>query len=239
MRRILLVGLLLLALALGVGGGYYAGDYLDKPGPVASGTAGPLGTVSPSLTPTPTPTEPTLPVKTPIPVNVDPLQPGLEYNERTFSVTTKDGQTVRLSVEIPQDWRLTRDPKHRDWVKYVTKPEQRSVRVQADEPAEGTPKDEMDQLVVDLKKSQAPENDVRILDQRTDVITGDDGEPRSVATLVYTYIPGQTLWYVIVRWIAINGEHTNVEMSVTGFAEDADALKEMLEKASTSVSEAG
>src|SRR5690349_16923932 len=51
-RRVLAVGLLLLALALGVGGGYYAGDYLDNPEPTASGTAGPLGAVSPSPTPT-------------------------------------------------------------------------------------------------------------------------------------------------------------------------------------------
>lgn len=239
-RRVLLVGLLLLALAVGVGGGYYAGDYLDAPEPITSGTAGPLGAVSPSPTPTPTPTEPPLPVKTPIPIDVDPLQPGLDYTERSFSVTAKDGQTVRLDVEIPQEWRLTkRDPKHPDWVKYGTKPDQRSVRVQADEPAEGTPADEMAQLIVDLKKSQPLENDLRIVDHRSDTITGDDGAPRSVATLIYTYIPGKTRWYVIVRWIAINGENTNVEMSVTGFTEDADALKEIVDKASTSVSEPG
>lgn len=239
-RRVLLVGLLLLALALGVGGGYYAGDYLDSPEPTASGTAGPLGAVSPSPTPAPTPTEPPLPVKTPIPITVDPLQPGLDYSERSFSVTAKDGQTVRLDVEIPQEWRLTkRDPKHPDWVKYATEPDQRSVRVQADEPAEGTPADELAQLIVDLKKSQPLENDLRIVDHRSETITGDDGAPRSVATLIYTYIPGKTRWYVIVRWIAINGQNTNVEMSVTGFTEDADALKEIVDKASTSVSEPG
>jgi hypothetical protein len=227
---------LLLALALGAGGGYYAGDYLDTPEPTASGTAAPLGSISPSPTPSPTPT---LPVKTPVPNDEEPLATGLDYTERTFSVTAQDGQSVRLSLEIPQGWRLTRDPKHTDQVRYVEKVEQRGVRVQADEPAEGTPAAEMNQLVVDLKKSQAPENDVRILDQTTDVVTGDDGEPRSVATLWYTYIPGETLWYVMVRWIAINGADTSVEMSVTGLPQDADALREILEKATTSVSEVG
>jgi hypothetical protein len=236
-RRVLLAGLLLLALALGAGGGYYAGDYLDAPEPTASGTAAPLGDISPS--PTPSPTEPSLPVKTPMPNNEEPLETGLNYDERTFSVTAKDGQSVRLSLEIPQGWRLTRDPKHTDQVRYVEKVEQRGVRVQADEPAEETPEAEMSQLIVDLKKSQAPENDVRILDHTTEVVTGDDGEPRSVATLVYTYIPGKTLWYVIVRWIAVNGADTNVEMSVTGLPQDADALHEILEKATTSVSEVG
>jgi len=233
-RRVLLAGLLLLALALGVGGGYYAGDRLDTPRPTASGTAGPLGSISPSPTPSPT-----LPVKTPIPNDEQPLETGLDYSERTFSVTAQDGQSVRLALEIPQGWRLTRDPKHTDQVRYVEKVEQRGVRVQADEPAEGTPAAELNQLVVDLKKSQPPENDVRILDHTTDVITGDDGEARSVATLVYTYIPGETLWYVIVRWIAINGTGTSVEMSVTGLPQDADALHEILEKATASVSEVG
>ncbi|TCC43036.1 hypothetical protein [Kribbella sindirgiensis] len=237
MRRVLLAGLLLLALALGAGSGYYAGDYLDTPEPTASGTAGPLGEISPS--PTPSPTEPSTPVKTPIPNNEEPLEPGLDYTERSFSVQTKDGQTVRLSLEVPQGWRLTRDTKRPDQVRYVEKVEQRGVRVQADQPAEGTPADEMAQLIVDLKKSQAPENDVRVLDHTSEVITGDDGESRTVSTLVYTYIPGETLWYVIVRWIAINGENTNIEMSVTGLPQDADALKEILDKASTSVNETG
>src|SRR4051794_39369281 len=95
-RRVLLAGLLLLALALGAGSGYYAGDYFDTPEPTASGTAGPLGDVSPS--PTPTPTEPSLPVKTPIPSTVEPLQTGLDYTDHTFTVTPKDAEPVQLSI---------------------------------------------------------------------------------------------------------------------------------------------
>jgi hypothetical protein len=233
-KRIVSAGLLLLALALGVGGGYVAGGYLDRPTP--SGTAVPLGEVSPSPTPSPTPS---VPVKTPIPDDEPPLETGLDYAQRMFSVTAQDGQSVRLSLEIPQGWRQTRDPKRPDQVKYVQKVEQRGVRIQAVRPAEKPPAAELDQLVIDLKKSQPPENDLRILERTTDVVTGDDGEPRSVATLVYSYIPGKTLWYVIVRWVAIGGQGTGVEMSVTGLPQDAPALQEILEKATTSVSEAG
>jgi hypothetical protein len=236
-RRVLLAGLLLLALALGAGGGYYAGDYLDSPEPTASGTAGPLGDISPSPTPTPTPT---IPVKTPIPSTVDPLETGLDYTNHTFTVTPKDAEPVQLSIETPQGWKIaTRDPKRPGEVKYLDKLRERGVRVEAVAPAAETPADEMAQLIVDLKKSQAPENDVRITSRTTDVVTGDDGESRSVATLIYTFVPGETLRYVIVRWIAINGELTNVEMSITGLPQDAQALDEVLQRATASVSEVG
>jgi hypothetical protein len=237
-RRVLLAGLLLLALALGAGSGYYAGDYFDTPEPTSSGTAGPLGDISPS--PTPTPSEPSLPVKTPIPSTVEPLETGLNYTNHTFTVTPKDAEPVQLSIETPQGWKIaTRDPKRPGEVKYLDKLRERGVRVEAVAPAEETPADEMAQLIVDLKRSQAPENDVRITSQTTDVITGDDGESRSVATLIYTFIPGETLRYVIVRWIAINGELTNVEMSITGLPQDAQALDEVLQRATASVSEVG
>jgi hypothetical protein len=236
-RRVLLAGLLLLALALGVGGGYYTGDRFDTPEPTASGTAGPLGTVSES--PSPTPTEPPLPVKTPIPNNLTPLQPGLDYTRHTFTVTPKDEPSVQLAIDTPQGWHLTKDPKRPQEVKYLDDLKERGVRIEAVEPVDTTPAAAMAQLIVDLKKSQAPENDVQILSHTTDTINGDDGDPRPVATLIYTYIPGETVRYVIVRWIAIDGQLTNVEMSVTGVPEDTDALNEVLEHATTSVHELG
>jgi hypothetical protein len=236
-RRVLLAGLLLLALALGVGGGYYTGDRVDTPEPTASGTAGPLGTVSES--PSPTPTEPPLPVKTPIPNNLDPLEPGLEYIRHTFTVTPQDEPSVQLSVETPQGWKITRDPKRPQEVKYLDDRRERGVRIEAVEPVDTTPAAAMAQLIVDLKKSQAPENDVQIVSQTNDTITGADGDSRPVATLIYTFIPGETLRYVIVRWIAIDGELTNVEMSITGIPEDAAALDEVLQHASASVHEVG
>lgn len=240
MRRVLLAGLLLLALALGVGGGYYAGDRWDTPDPTASGTAGPLGAVSPSPTPTPTPTEPPLPVKTPVPTNLDPLQTGLNYTTRTFTVDPEGDQPVQLSVDIPQGWKLTKDGKHPDEVKFLDKLRERAVRVQAVAQAnQKTPADAIAQLMINLKTSQPPQNDVQILSHTTGPITGNDGATREVGTLTYTYIPGDTLRYVIVRFVATNGQLGNISMSITGIPADAPALEEMLAKASRSVGETG
>lgn len=240
MRRVLLVGLLLLALALGVGGGYYAGDYLDDPDPTTAGTAGPLGEVSPSPTPSTTPTEPPLPVKTALPSNLNPLQPGMDYTGRQFTVHPEGDQPVQLSIQIPAGWKLTRDSTHPDEVKFLDDLKQRGVRVQSVPQAQQqTPAAAMAQLIIDLKKSQAPENDVQIQEHTTDIITGDDGGTRAVATLVYTFIPEATLRYVIVRWIAVNGQLANISMSITGIPADAPALNEILQKTSASVSETG
>jgi hypothetical protein len=239
-RRVLLAGLLLLALALGVGGGYYAGDRYDNPEPSAIGTAGPLGVVSTSPSPTPTPTEPSLPVKTPTPNNLDPLETGLIYTGHNFTVTPKHEPSVQLSIETPQGWRLApRDPERPGEVKYLEDDQQRGVRVEAIEPVDTTPAAEMADLIVNLKKSQAPENDVQIRSQTTGTVDGDDGEPRQVATLIYTYIPGNTLRYVIVRWVATKGQLTDIEMSFTGLPQDADGLNEVLDKATTTVHEVG
>jgi hypothetical protein len=238
-RRVLLAGLLLLALALGVGGGYYAGDRYDTPEPSAIGTAGPLGVVSSSPSPTPTPTEPSLPIKTPVPNNLDPLETGLNYTRHTFTVTPEGQPSVDLAVETPQGWRLTRDEKYPAEVKYLDNLKVRGVRVQAVEPVVQTPADAMAQLVLNLKSSQPPQNDLQIRSQTRGTVDGDDGQPRPVATLIYTYIPSDTLRYVIVRWVATQGQLTDVAMSITGVPQDADALNEVLEKATTTVHELG
>ena len=232
MKRVLLVGLLLLALALGVGGGYYTGDYLETPRPTASGEAAPLGEVSPS--------EPPLPVKTPIPSNVEPLETGLDYQRRTFTVTPKGRPPVRLSIEVPAGWGLTHDSQVPAQVRFLDKLKERGVRVESVEPAAQTTADAMAKLIVDLKASQKPENDLRIQSQTTEQIEGEDGEPRSVSTLIYTFIPVKTLRYVIVRWVATNGgDLTTVEMSITGLPQDAAGLDEVLEAATRSVHEIG
>ncbi|MFF0265573.1 hypothetical protein [Kribbella sp. NPDC004536] len=240
MRRVLLVGLLLLALALGVGGGYYAGDYLDGPDPSTSGAADPLGEVSPSPTPSQTPTEPPLPVKTPVPSNLDPLQPGMNYTNRTFTVHPEPDQAVQLSLQIPDGWKLTRDDRYPGEVKFLDKLKQRAVRVQSVDPAQQkTPAEAMAQLVVNLKTSQPPQNNVQIVAQTPETITGDDGVPRSAATLTYTYVPSDVLRYVFVRFIATNGQLANISMSVSGIPADAPALTEILKNASSSVTETG
>ena len=231
-RRVLLVGLLLLALALGAGGGYFTGDYLDAPEATASGNAAPLGEVSPS--------EPLLPVKTPIPSNVPALETGLNYTRHTVTLTPKGQPPEQLSIETPEGWRPTKDPSAPGEIKYLDKLRERGVRVEAVEPVTQTTADAMAQLIRNLKSSQAPENDLRIVSQTSEQVEGDDGNPRSVSTLVYTYIPIKTRRYVIVRWVATDGgDLTTVEMSITGLPQDAPGLDEVLKEATRSVHEIG
>ena len=221
MRRLLLTGLLLLAVALGVTGGYFTGDRLDTPSATPSGNAAPLGGVSPS--------EPSLPVKTPVPNNLPALETGLDYGRHVFTVTPKGQPSVQLSIQTPDGWRLTRDPKAPGEVKFLDPLRERGVRVEADEPATRTPADARAQLIVDLKQSQPPENDLRILSQTDEQLEADDGTTRAVSTLIYTFIPTQTVRYVIVRWIATGDDGlTSVEMSITGLPQDAPGLAEVL-----------
>ncbi|MEV5960161.1 hypothetical protein AB0L70_00270 [Kribbella sp. NPDC051952] len=235
MKRVLLTGLLVLAVALGVGGGYFAGDYLDRPLPSASGDASPLGNP-----PTPSPSEPSLPVKTPIASNVPPLETGLDYVRHLFTVTPKGQPSVQLSLKTPEGWTISRNPKEPGEVKYLDRLKERGVRVEAVEPLALTPAAAQQKLIVGLRQSQPPENDLKILSRTTEEIEGEDGGPRTVATLIYTYIPIQTLRYVVVRWIALPGdERAAVEMSITGLPQDADGLAEVLREATTTVHPTG
>jgi hypothetical protein len=234
-KRVLLTGLLVLAVALGVGGGYLAGDYLDRPLPMASGDASPLGDP-----PTPTPSEPSLPVKTPSPSNVPALDTGLDYVRHLFTVTPKGQPPVQLSIKTPDDWAITRNPKEPGEVKYLDRLKERGIRVEAVEPLALTPSAAQQKLIVGLRQSQPPENDLKILSQTSEQIEGEDGGTRTVATLIYTYIPIETLRYVIVRWIALPGdERAAVEMSITGLPQDADGLAEVLREATTTVHPTG
>jgi hypothetical protein len=225
--------------ALGVAGGYFTGDRMDQPTPTASGEAAPLGQLPPPTTTTPTTPTPSLPVKTPVPSDVPPLETGLEYQRRNFTVTPP-GQSVDLSIKVPSGWKLRRDTKSTSEVRFLDELEERAVRVESDEPATLTPEAARASLLIGLKQSQPPENDLQIVSQTTSTVTGDDGEPRSVATLIYTYIPKETLRYVIVRWIAMPGSNlVSVEMSITGLPQDAPALQEILKTATESVRETG
>ena len=232
MKRPLLAGLVLLAVVLGVTGGYLTGDYLDTPLPTASGDAGPLGEL-PS-------TEPTLPVKTPTPSDVPALETGLDYQRHTFTVIPKGQQPVQLSIKTPDGWELKRSPKLPAEVKFLDPTNERGVRVEAVEPPTRTTADARAQLVLNLRSSQPAENDLRIVSQNDEQVEGDDGEPRTVSTLIYTYIPTKTRRYVIVRWVATNGDDlAAVEMSISGLPQDAPGLTEVLRAATTSVRETG
>ncbi|GAB2635640.1 hypothetical protein [Kribbella swartbergensis] len=227
MKRPILVIVIVLTTLLGAAGGYYAGDRTE-PTPTQSGEALPLGGVSPS--------EPSPPVKTPVPSDVAALETGLAYQRHTFTVTPEGYRPVQISIETPEGWRLTRNPKAPGEVKFLDRLNERGVRVEAVEPNQTTA-DAREQLVVNLRQSQPPENDLRILTETDEQIEGDDGRPRTVSTLIYTFIPKQTRRYVIVRWVATDDDRTAVEMSITGLPQDADGLAEVLRQATRTVRE--
>ena len=229
MRRLLLTGLLLLAVALGVTGGYFTGGYLDTPLPTASGDAAPLGEVSPS--------EPPLPVKTPVPNNLPALQVNeLEFRKQTFTVHQESLPPVRLSVQVPDSWEKSVSKKAPGEVKFLDSLHERGVRVESGFRVELTPTQQRDRLIAQLKSSLPYEDDFQIVSQTDDDITGSDGQSRPISTLIYSYIPTQTVRYVMVRWVATAGDGlANVEMSITGLPQDAKALTLVADEAARSV----
>jgi hypothetical protein len=233
-RRVLLVGLVLLALALGVAGGYYTGDRLEAVEPTSSGDAEPLGTP-----PTPSTPTPSLPVKTPVPNNTPALERVTDYRTRQFTAHPEGQDPEQLSIKVPAGWGMTRSADKPQEVHFVDAQGLRGVRVEAVEPAVQTPPDALAQLIVDLKKSLPPEDALNIINQGNQQITAEDGRKRSVSTLVYTYIPGDTRRYVVVRWIATEGQYTDVEMSITGLPQDAPALDGVLATTTKSVQAVG
>ncbi|TDD25399.1 hypothetical protein E1218_15005 [Kribbella turkmenica] len=226
-RPILVTGILAITL-LGAAAGYYTGDHTE-PAPTAAGEAVPLGGVAPS--------EPTVPVKTPVPNDLAALETGLSYERHLFTVRPAGQQPVQISIKTPDRWRLTKDPDAPAEVKFLDPRNERAVRVEAVEPTETTT-DSRKKLVVGLRQSQAPENDLRILSQTDEQVEDDEGRLRAVSTLVYTYIPNKTRRYVIVRWVATGeDDRTTVEMSITGLPQDAKGLDEVLHQATRTVRE--
>jgi hypothetical protein len=228
-KRLLLTGLLLLAVALGVTGGYFTGDYLGTPLPTASGNAVPIGDVSPS--------EPSLPVKTPVPNNLPALTvDDLDFRKQTFTVHQESLPPVRLSVRVPAGWEKSVNKKTPGEVKFLDSLRERGVRVESGFRVELTPAQQRDRLIAQLKSSLPYEDNFQIVSQTDDTVTGDDGQSRPISTLIYTYIPTQTVRYVMVRWVATAGDGlANVEMSITGLPQDAKALELVADEAAQSV----
>jgi hypothetical protein len=54
------------------------------------------------------------------------------------------------------------------------------------------------------------------------------------ATLVYTYVPENSLRYVIVRWVANGAGLCTFEIAVTGLPQDQAALEAILDHAAQS-----
>jgi hypothetical protein len=231
MRTSILVSGVLLLGVLGGAAGYAAGVYETPVVPQSFGAAVPLGTALPAKY---------LPVKTPEPSKVPAFTTaGLTFRQFTFTVQPGGERSVHLSIRAPRGWQLTKSPRSPAEVKFLDPLKERGVRVESGFPPDLTTAASRDQLLLDLQKSQAPENDLRILSQ-TDGQVEADGQSRTVSTLIYTYIPNKTRRYVIVRWIATGGDDlATVEMSVTGLPQDAAGLAAVLGEATRTVTQIG
>jgi hypothetical protein len=227
MRTPILVSGVLLLGVLGGAAGYAAGLYETPVLPQSFGVAAPLGATSPAEQ---------LSVKTPEPSNVPPFTTaGLAFRQFTFIVQPDGERPVHLSIRAPRGWQLTKSPKSPAEVKFLDPLKERGVRVESGFPPDLTTAESREKLLLDLEKSQPPENDLRILSQ-TDGQVEVDGQSRAVSTLIYTYIPNKTRRYVIVRWVATGGNDlATVEMSVTGLPQDAAGLASVLGEATRTV----
>ncbi|QNE19461.1 hypothetical protein F1D05_18005 [Kribbella qitaiheensis] len=177
-----------------------------------------------------------LPRKVPEPNDLPAFKSkGLTFREQTFSVHPADMGTVKLSIRAPRGWQLTRSPRTPGEVKFLDSLKERGLRVEAVPPVL-TPVDQMTKLIEQLKASQAYENDFQILSQTDGQVQGEDGEQRTVATLIYTFIPIKTVRYVVVRWVATGSDDmATVEMSITGLPQDAAGLAAVTAQASETV----
>jgi hypothetical protein len=226
-KRPILVSAIVLITLLGAAGGYYTGDRTEHPIPTASGQAVPLGEVSPS---------PELVRKTPVPNDVEALAADeLSFRTQTFTVRQESLPPVRLSVRVPAGWQKTVDKEAPGEVKFLDSLRERAARLESGFRNDLTTAQQREKLVRGLESSQPYENDLKIIDQGDDTITGTDGRARTISTLVYTYIPFKTVRYVIVRWVATAGDsQATVEMSITGLPQDAKALQLIADQAAKS-----
>lgn len=234
-KRVVLVGGLVLATALGVAGGYYAGVLTKPPYPVASGVPAPLGRMTTS------PTDAPLPVKTPERDGYKALDPdALEFHRLEFTIDLVqndqgvDPPPVRLSVRVPKGWKQSVTEKGE--AKFIDPTGTRWMRVAPVYPVKQTPRQKRDQLVPSLQTSVPHEQVFKVLSQSDDVPVGIDDQKRRVSKLTYSYIPIKWLRPVIVEYVATaDQDAANFEMSITGFPQDQAALDLIAEKAAVSV----
>ena len=228
MKRPILVSGIVLITLLGAAGGYFTGDRTELPTPTAAGAAVPLGEISP--------TEPELSRKTPEPNNLVAIQPGeLDFRTQRFTVQQDSQPSVRLAVRVPNGWEKTTNKETPGEVKFLDSLRERGVRVEAGFRPGLTTTQMRDKLIQGLESSQPYENDLKILAKTDDTITGTDGRPRMTSTVAYTFIPGKTVRYVLVRWVATAGDPmATVEMSITGLPQDQKALNLIADQAARS-----
>jgi hypothetical protein len=223
--RALLTTGLLGATLLGGAGGYGLG-LLTSPAVAASnGVAAPLEATST--------TPPPVQLKTPKPDNTPPLVASdLTYKAREFTAVA--AVTSKISVRVPRNWRMTQ-PYPQIEARFTDPTTKRWIRVEAGFTVRRAPAESMAARVAELKQGN-PAVGLKIISQESGAATHDDGTPLTYSTLTYSYIPGDTTRYVIVRWVALDKSGmAAVEMTSTGLPQDRPALLSVLQRATESV----
>ncbi|WUJ73395.1 hypothetical protein OG809_09030 [Kribbella soli] len=220
-RALLGAGLLTLAGVGGVGG-YGVGLFLTEE-PSLAGTAAPLP-MAVSSGPPATPTTPDPPPKKIVPDDTEALnKDDLEYRVREFTATSVVRSDVRLKV--PRDWGFTQ-PDPPKIGRYTDPTSKRWIRIEAGFTIRRPPAESMAQKLTDLSTVPA----TQMLSIKSHTVDPDTKE----ATLVYTYVPDNSLRYVIIRWVA-NGEGLcTFEIAVTGLPQDREAMEDILDHAANS-----
>ncbi|RZU20094.1 hypothetical protein EV645_2321 [Kribbella rubisoli] len=220
-RALLGAGLLTLAGVGGVGG-YGVGLFLTEE-PSLAGTAAPLP-MAVSSGPPATPTTPAPPPKKIVPDDTEALnKDDLEYRVREFTATSVVRSDVRLKV--PRDWGFTQ-PDPPKIGRYTDPTSKRWIRIEAGFTIRRPPAESMAQRLTDLATVPA----AQMLSIKSHTVDPDTKE----ATLVYTYVPENSLRYVIIRWVA-NGEGLcTFEIAVTGLPQDREAMEDILDHAANS-----
>jgi hypothetical protein len=220
-RALLGAGLLTLAGVGGVGG-YGVGLFLTEE-PSLAGTAAPLP-MAVSSGPPATPTTPAPPPKKIVPDDTEALnKDDLEYRVREFTATSVVRSDVRLKV--PRDWGFTQ-PDPPKIGRYTDPTSKRWIRIEAGFTIRRPPAESMAQRLTDLATVPA----AQMLSIKSHTVDPDTKE----ATLVYTYVPDNSLRYVIIRWVA-NGEGLcTFEIAVTGLPQDREAMEDILDHAANS-----
>jgi hypothetical protein len=147
----------------------------------------------------------------------------LEYKTRVFSVTSVLHSTVH--VRVPRTWSFTQ-PDPPKVGRYTDPTGKRWIRMEAGFTIRRTPADSMAAKLIDLQS--VPANQMLSIKSKT--VDPDTKE----ATLVYTYVPADSLRYVIVRWAANAEGLCTFEIAITGLPQDQEALEDILEHAAES-----
>ena len=221
----LLASGLVAVIAIGGAGGYGVGLLTTaERSDAATGAAAPLGSLQPA-TPSPTVSStPTLPPKKIVPDNSEPLNADdLYYKTRQFTATSV--VRSKVSLRVPGNWSFTQ-PDPPKIGRYTDPTGKRWLRIEAGFTIRRSPAESMAAKLVDLRTVPANQM-LSIKSQTVDPDTHD-------ATLVYTYVPDNSVRYVVVRWVANGDGLCTFEIAVTGLPQDQAALEDVLQHAGDS-----